>query len=121
MYVRASCVRNDGPGGIAARGQIYMGAPIGIVKIHLHLEIAAPVKVPPGRAARRPLLRHCVLVYVCAYVRTYVYIYNTFSTQTRQCVFRTYCHFRLRTDILFLNVISVQRLTGGADTHRTRL
>ena len=36
-----------GAGGIAARVQIYMGAPIGVVEIHLQLEIAAPVMVHP--------------------------------------------------------------------------
>ena len=34
---------SGGTGGIAAQGQIYMGTPIGIVKIQLQLEIAAPV------------------------------------------------------------------------------
>ena len=29
-------------GGIATRGQIYIGAPIGVVEIHMQLEIAAP-------------------------------------------------------------------------------
>ena len=41
-------------GGIAARGQIYMGAPISVVEIHLQLEIAAPVKVPPGAPTPLP-------------------------------------------------------------------
>ena len=36
----------QGEGGNAARGQIYMGAPIGVVEIHLQLGIAAPVNVP---------------------------------------------------------------------------
>ena len=38
---------NGGAGGIAARGQIYMGTPIGVVEIHLQLEIAAPPHPPP--------------------------------------------------------------------------
>ena len=42
---------SGGAGSIAARGQIYMGGPFGVVAIHLQLEIAAPVKVPPGAAA----------------------------------------------------------------------
>ena len=43
-------------GGIAARGQIYMGAPINIFAS----EIAGPVKVPPGATVPLvpPLLRH---------------------------------------------------------------
>ena len=41
---------SGGAGGITARGQIYRGAPIGVVEIHLQLEIAAPVKVPPEAA-----------------------------------------------------------------------
>ena len=40
------CLSSGGAGGIAARGQLYMGAPIGVVEIHLQLEIAAPVKEP---------------------------------------------------------------------------
>ena len=35
-------------GGIVTRGQIYKGAPIGVVQIRFQLEIAALVKVPPG-------------------------------------------------------------------------
>ena len=46
MYNTSSC--SGGAGGIAARGQIYMGAPIGVIEIHLQLEIAAPVKVAPA-------------------------------------------------------------------------
>ena len=34
-------------GGIAARGQIYMGAPIGVVEITFASEIVTPVKVLP--------------------------------------------------------------------------
>ena len=34
-------------GGIAARGQIYMGAPIGVVEIHLQFEITALTPPPP--------------------------------------------------------------------------
>ena len=46
-------------GVIAARGQIYMGAPIGVVEIHLQLEIAVPVRVPPPPSPTHPpLLRH---------------------------------------------------------------
>ena len=41
-------------GGIAFRGQIYMGAPIGIVEIHMQLEIATPCPHP-----HPPLLRQC--------------------------------------------------------------
>ena len=44
---RASGSGNGGAWGITARGQIYMGAPIGVVEINSQLEIAAPVKVPP--------------------------------------------------------------------------
>ena len=36
---------HGGAGGIAARGQIYMGAPICVVEIHLQLEIAATVRL----------------------------------------------------------------------------
>ena len=40
-----------------------MDAPIGVIEIHLQLEIAAPVKVPPGTAAPSPhLLRHCEII-----------------------------------------------------------
>ena len=39
--------RGGGGGGIAARGEIYMGAPIGVVEIHLQLKMTALVKVPP--------------------------------------------------------------------------
>ena len=45
---------------IAARDQMHMGAPIDVVEIHLQLEIAAPVKVPPSRTHPPPLLRHCI-------------------------------------------------------------
>ena len=47
-------VSSDGAGGIAARGQIYMDAPIS-VEIHLQLEIATSIKVPPGTDAPSPL------------------------------------------------------------------
>ena len=55
-------------GVIAARGQIYMGAPISVVEIQLQLEIAVPVRVPPP--LRPPLLRHwmqeiIILQFVC--------------------------------------------------------
>ena len=43
-----------GAGGIAAREQIYMGAPIGVVEIHLKVEIATPGKVPPRSVAPSP-------------------------------------------------------------------
>ena len=44
-------------GGISAWGQIHRGAPIGVVEIHLQLEIAAPVKVLPPSLVP-PLLCH---------------------------------------------------------------
>ena len=45
--------------GILWSGAKYnMGAPIGVVKIHVQLETAAPVKVPTP-ISPAPLLRHC--------------------------------------------------------------
>ena len=44
--------------GIAARGQIYMGAPIGVVNRHLQLELAVPVKAAPIAPPPPSLLRH---------------------------------------------------------------
>ena len=46
---RTRTITSGGAGGIAVRGQIYMAALIGVVEIHLQLEIADPVKVPPPR------------------------------------------------------------------------
>ena len=48
-------INSGGTGGIAARGQIDMGAHIGVVEIHLQLELAAPVKVPPPRIPPPPI------------------------------------------------------------------
>ena len=45
---------SGGAVGIAARGQIYMGVPISVVAIHLQLEIATHVKVPPGATVPSP-------------------------------------------------------------------
>ena len=47
-------VCSGGARGIAARGQIYMGAPIGVVEIHLRLEIAAAIKVPSAPSPPPP-------------------------------------------------------------------
>ena len=47
---------SGGAGGIAARGQIYMDAPIGVVEIHLQLEIAAPSPSPTPHTFALPLL-----------------------------------------------------------------
>ena len=40
---------SDGAGGIAARGQIYMGFPLGVVEIHLRAELPplAPILLAP--------------------------------------------------------------------------
>ena len=38
-------VPSGGAGGIDARGNVYMGAPIGVVEIHLQLEIAARIYI----------------------------------------------------------------------------
>ena len=47
-------LHSGGVGGTAARGQIYMGIPIGVVEIHLRA--ANPPPPPPPLS---PLLRHC--------------------------------------------------------------
>ena len=40
-YQHIVCIFSGGAGGIAVQGQIYMGAPIGVVEIHLR------AKLPP--------------------------------------------------------------------------
>ena len=53
MYYTTYGAKSGGARGIADRGQIYMGALIGVVEIHL-CEIAAQVTVLPRVAAPSP-------------------------------------------------------------------
>ena len=49
LLSRKDCLRHNhdpvsgGAGGIAARGQMYMGAPIGVVEIHLREKLPTPL------------------------------------------------------------------------------
>ena len=63
LFIIIIFIISGGAGGIASRGQIYMGTPIGVVEIYLQAKLLpSPLKVPPPHPPFAPPLFIIIII-----------------------------------------------------------